>query len=138
MGRKSLLRLVGKKAAAAPTIPVLTRSLRDSDRFVRWAAARTLGKLAPKAERRSDSEHGDNAFHDSIPRCLTPKGSAGSRGFSPPWMPRAATDLPDTGVDGRISNLGSPRAISERSVTGVKGLTIPPIDAVSNGRAPPG
>jgi HEAT repeat protein len=34
--------------AAASTVPALARSLRDSDRFVRWAASRTLGKLAPR------------------------------------------------------------------------------------------
>jgi HEAT repeat protein len=35
-------------AAAAPAIPALVRALRDPNKFVRWAAARTLGKLAPR------------------------------------------------------------------------------------------
>ena len=30
--------------AARPVAPALVRSLQDPDRFVRWAAARTLGK----------------------------------------------------------------------------------------------
>jgi HEAT repeat protein len=34
--------------AAAPAIPALVRALRDPNKFVRWAAARTLGKLAPR------------------------------------------------------------------------------------------
>ncbi len=34
--------------AAAPTVPALVRALKDPDRFVRWAASRTLGKLAPR------------------------------------------------------------------------------------------
>jgi HEAT repeat protein len=33
--------------AAAPAAPALVGALADSDRFVRWAAARTLGKLGP-------------------------------------------------------------------------------------------
>jgi HEAT repeat protein len=33
--------------AAAPAAPALVRALTDPDRFVRWAAARTLGKIAP-------------------------------------------------------------------------------------------
>lgn len=35
--------------AAAPVVPALVLATHDSDRFVRWAAARTLGKIAPKA-----------------------------------------------------------------------------------------
>jgi HEAT repeat protein len=35
-------------AEAAPAIPAMVRSLEDSDLFVRWAAARTLGGLAPR------------------------------------------------------------------------------------------
>lgn len=34
-------------AAAAPAAPALVKALSDPNRFVRWAAARTLGKLAP-------------------------------------------------------------------------------------------
>jgi HEAT repeat protein len=34
--------------AAAPAIPALVRALRDPNKFVRWSAARTLGKLAPR------------------------------------------------------------------------------------------
>jgi HEAT repeat protein len=34
--------------AAEPAIPALVRALRDPNKFVRWAAARTLGKLAPR------------------------------------------------------------------------------------------
>jgi HEAT repeat protein len=33
---------------AAPVIPALIRALQDENRFVRWAAARTLGKFAPR------------------------------------------------------------------------------------------
>jgi HEAT repeat protein len=33
--------------AALPAAPVLVRALADPDRFVRWAAARTLGKIGP-------------------------------------------------------------------------------------------
>jgi HEAT repeat protein len=33
--------------AAAPAAPALVRALTDPDRFVRWAAARTLGKIGP-------------------------------------------------------------------------------------------
>lgn len=33
---------------AVPVIPAMVDSLRDSDRFVRWAAARSLGRLAPR------------------------------------------------------------------------------------------
>src|SRR6266404_563756 len=33
---------------AAPAAPSLVRALADPDRFVRWAAARTLGQLAPE------------------------------------------------------------------------------------------
>src|SRR5262249_10872919 len=36
-------------AAGAPAGASLVPSLRDPDRFVRWAAARTLGKIAPVA-----------------------------------------------------------------------------------------
>jgi HEAT repeat protein len=35
--------------AAAPAIPALVKALRDPNKFVRWAAARTLGKLAPRS-----------------------------------------------------------------------------------------
>jgi HEAT repeat protein len=34
---------------AVPAIPALVNSLGDRDRFVRWAAARTLGRLAPRS-----------------------------------------------------------------------------------------
>ena len=34
-------------ATAAPAAPALVRALSDPDPFVRWAAARTLGKIAP-------------------------------------------------------------------------------------------
>jgi HEAT repeat protein len=34
-------------AAAASAAPALVKALADPDRFVRWAAARTLGKIAP-------------------------------------------------------------------------------------------
>jgi HEAT repeat protein len=34
---------------AMPALPALTRALRDSDRFVRWSAVRTVGKLGPAA-----------------------------------------------------------------------------------------
>jgi HEAT repeat protein len=34
-------------AAAAPAAPALVGALGDQDRFVRWAAARTLGKISP-------------------------------------------------------------------------------------------
>jgi HEAT repeat protein len=33
--------------AAAPAVPALVRALGDPNRFVRWAAARTLGKMSP-------------------------------------------------------------------------------------------
>ncbi len=32
---------------ALPALPALTRALRDPDRFVRWSAVRTVGKLGP-------------------------------------------------------------------------------------------
>ena len=32
---------------ALPAVPALTRALADPDLFVRWAAARTLGKMVP-------------------------------------------------------------------------------------------
>jgi HEAT repeat protein len=34
---------------AMPALPALTRALRDPDRFVRWSAVRTVGKLGPSA-----------------------------------------------------------------------------------------
>jgi hypothetical protein len=34
--------------AGTPAIPALIRSLRDPNRFVRWAATRILGRLAPR------------------------------------------------------------------------------------------
>jgi HEAT repeat protein len=34
---------------AIPALPALTRALRDSDRFVRWSAVRTVGNLGPAA-----------------------------------------------------------------------------------------
>src|SRR5262249_49067589 len=34
--------------AAVPAIPALVKALRDPNKFVRWSAARTLGKLAPR------------------------------------------------------------------------------------------
>jgi HEAT repeat protein len=34
---------------ALPALPALTRALNDSDRFVRWSAVRTVGKLGPSA-----------------------------------------------------------------------------------------
>lgn len=33
--------------AAAPAVPYLVKALSDSDRFIRWAAARTLGRVGP-------------------------------------------------------------------------------------------
>jgi hypothetical protein len=33
--------------AAGPALPVLIKALEDPDRFVRWSAARTIGRLAP-------------------------------------------------------------------------------------------
>jgi hypothetical protein len=33
--------------AAQPALPVLIKALEDPDRFVRWSAARTIGRLAP-------------------------------------------------------------------------------------------
>jgi HEAT repeat protein len=36
-------------ADAAPAIPALVKSLGDRDRFVRWSAARALGRLAPRS-----------------------------------------------------------------------------------------
>jgi len=40
------LELMGEEAI--PAIPALVRALSDTNRFVRWSAARTLGKLAPQ------------------------------------------------------------------------------------------
>jgi HEAT repeat protein len=40
-----VLETMGK--TAAPAAPALVRALSDSNRFVRWAAARTLGRMAP-------------------------------------------------------------------------------------------
>jgi HEAT repeat protein len=37
--------------AGAPAAPSLVKALGDRDRFVRWSAARTLGKMAPAAAR---------------------------------------------------------------------------------------
>jgi HEAT repeat protein len=37
--------------AGAPAAPALVKALGDRDRFVRWSAARTLGKMAPAAAR---------------------------------------------------------------------------------------
>ena len=34
---------------AVPAIPALVERLGDPDRFVRWAALRTLGRLAPRS-----------------------------------------------------------------------------------------
>src|SRR5262249_3729362 len=34
---------------ALPALPALTRALHDPDRFVRWSAVRTVGKLGPAA-----------------------------------------------------------------------------------------
>lgn len=41
---------------ALPALPALTRAFRDPDRFVRWAAVRTVGKLGPSVtpETRAD------------------------------------------------------------------------------------
>ncbi len=50
--------------AAAPAVPALVGSLRDSDRFVRWAASRTLGKLAPR---------GANEAVPALDRLLNPE-----------------------------------------------------------------
>jgi hypothetical protein len=36
-------------AAAAPAAPAVVKALADNDPFVRWAAARTLGKMSPAA-----------------------------------------------------------------------------------------
>ncbi|MHB1421876.1 MAG: HEAT repeat domain-containing protein [Gemmataceae bacterium] len=38
---------------ALPALPALTRALRDPDRFVRWSAVRTVGKLGPSAASRT-------------------------------------------------------------------------------------
>jgi HEAT repeat protein len=35
---------------ALPALPALTRALRDPDRFVRWSAVRTVGKLGPSVD----------------------------------------------------------------------------------------
>ena len=37
------------KVGAAPALPALVTALRDSDRFIRWSAVRTLGKIGPSA-----------------------------------------------------------------------------------------
>ena len=37
------------RAPTLPALPALTRALRDPDRFVRWSAVRTVGKLGPTA-----------------------------------------------------------------------------------------
>jgi len=34
--------------ASSPAAPILVKALEDPDRFVRWAATRTLGKIAPQ------------------------------------------------------------------------------------------
>jgi hypothetical protein len=43
LGAIDVLETLG--SAAAPAVPDLVQALRDHDRFVRWAAARTLGKM---------------------------------------------------------------------------------------------
>jgi HEAT repeat protein len=43
--RTSLLAIEGLGNAAIPLLPQLIRATKDSDRFVRWTAARALGKL---------------------------------------------------------------------------------------------
>jgi HEAT repeat protein len=35
--------------SAAPAIPALVKALRDTNKFVRWGSARTLGRLAPRS-----------------------------------------------------------------------------------------
>jgi HEAT repeat protein len=47
---------------AAEAAKALTRALSDRDRFVRWAAARTLGKMAPL----DDVENGKQVQHGAI------------------------------------------------------------------------
>jgi HEAT repeat protein len=43
-------------ALALPVLPALTRALHDHDRFVRWAAVRTVGKLGPAAAPQTESD----------------------------------------------------------------------------------
>jgi HEAT repeat protein len=47
---------------AAEAAKALTRALSDQDRFVRWAAARTLGKMAPL----DDVENGKQVEHGAV------------------------------------------------------------------------
>ncbi|MGH7226133.1 MAG: HEAT repeat domain-containing protein, partial [Gemmataceae bacterium] len=46
LGAVDVLETLGDRAEAA--IPALVKALRDSNKFVRWGAARTLGRLAPR------------------------------------------------------------------------------------------
>jgi hypothetical protein len=41
---------------AAPAIPALVKVLNDSNKFVRWASSRTLGRLAPRAIERKEAQ----------------------------------------------------------------------------------
>jgi len=53
-GDQTVAQELGKESAATAA-KALTRALSDPDRFVRWAAARTLGEMAPLDD--ADSDH---------------------------------------------------------------------------------
>jgi HEAT repeat protein len=72
--------------AAAPATHVLVRALTDRDRFVRWAAARTLGKLPPSAESVAGLE---NLLADVDPDVCR-SAAAALQGFGPAAAPAAA------------------------------------------------
>jgi HEAT repeat protein len=60
-GTQTVSQEVGKEAVAVAA-KALTRALSDRDRFVRWAAARTLGKMAPL----SDAENGPQVQYAAV------------------------------------------------------------------------
>jgi HEAT repeat protein len=60
-GEQTLAQELGKEPVAAAA-KGLTRALSDRDRFVRWAAARTLGKMAPI----DDAENGPRVTQGAV------------------------------------------------------------------------
>lgn len=53
LGAVEVLETLGDRAL--PAVPALVKALRDRDKFVRWASARTLGRLAPLATKNNQA-----------------------------------------------------------------------------------
>jgi HEAT repeat protein len=117
-----VLETMGK--LAAPAAPALVRSLSDPNRFVRWAAARTLGRMAPEDAREAVPALARliNPWEDLSVRmaAITTLGHYGPAAKSA--VPVLASAINKSDVDLRVAAINALEAIGTDAAPGLPAI----------------